>query len=156
MTARTGPRRAEREERPDTALTLIRRRSRNLVKRRPHTRLAFVGALAAVSVAALVCLVLIEQVILAQSAFELARIREQTIEANRRNQELLLQMTRLQSPQRIERYARTELGMVDPTSVDYVVADVGGLDDSVAVLHPAARLPAAAGAAAAGAPAEGP
>ena len=148
-------RRAARGERPDSGLTLIRRRSRNLVKRRPHTRLAFAGALAAVFVAALVCTVLIEQVILAQSAFELARIRQQTTAANRRNQELLLEMTRLQNPQRIERYARAELGMVDPTSVDYVVADVSGLDRRVAVLRPAAGLPASAGGAAAAA-AEGP
>jgi len=95
-------------------------------------------------------------VTLAQSAFMFARIRQETIAAERRNQELLLQMTKLQSPARIEKYARTELGMVEPTSIDYVIADVGGLDRKVAVLRPAADLPAAAGSAAVGAPAEGP
>ena len=140
----------------EAPLTLIRRTSRDLIKRGPHTRLAFVVALAAVFVGALVCTVLIEQVTLAQSAFRLARIRQETIAAERRNQELLLQMTKLQSPARIEKYARTELGMVEPTRIDYVIADVGDLDRRVAVLRPAADLPAAAGSAAVGAPAEGP
>ncbi len=134
---------------PEPRLHLIRRRSRDLIKRHPHTRLAWVVALASVFVAALVCTVLLEQVILAQSAFKLARIREQTTAAEARNQELLLEMTKLQSPERIEKYARAELGMVDPTSVDYVVADVGRLDRRVAVLRPSSGLPAAAGGSAA-------
>ena len=68
--------------------------------------------------------VLLEQVVLAQSAFKLGHIREVTAEAEARHQELLLEATKLGSPGRIERYARTKLGMVDAGEVSYIVADV--------------------------------
>ena len=131
------------------ALTLIRRRSRRLIQRGPTTRMAPLTALAAVCAAALVFGVLLEQVILAQSAFELTRVRERMETAEARNQQLLLEMTKLQTPARIERYARNELGMVAPTGVEYVVADVGRLDRGVALLRPPRALPGAAGVAAA-------
>lgn len=137
-------------DRPGPGLRLIRRRSRSLIRRGPQTRMAPLAALAAIFVAVLVFGVLLEQVILAQSAFELAHIRQRTAAAEARNQELLLEMTRLQSPARIEGYARRWLGMVDPTSIEYVVADIGASDRAVAVLRPSTGLPAAAGAAAAG------
>jgi cell division protein FtsL len=108
-------------------------------------------AVAAVCVAALVFGVLLEQVILAQSAFKLARVRERMAATERRHQELLLEMTELQSPERIERYARAELGMVEPANIGYVVADVGRPDRGVALLRPAAGLPPATAAAAAAA-----
>ena len=66
---------------------------------------------------ALVFGVLLEQVILAQSAFKMARVRREMIRADATNQELLLQMTRLSSPQRIETYARGQLGMTEPGNV---------------------------------------
>jgi cell division protein FtsL len=94
------------------------------------------GALAAVCVAAVVFGVLLEQVILAQSAFKLASIRRQTAAAEARNEELLLEVTKLQSPSRIERYARSVLGMVEPARVEYVVAAVRSREQRV-VRHPA-------------------
>lgn len=129
--------------RPGPALTLIRRRSRALIQRGAGRRLAPLALAAAIVVAALVVGVLLEQVVLAQSAFRVARIRRRITVAERRNQGLLLAMTRLERPARIKRVARTRLGMVDPTSVDYVVADVGPSDGRVARVAPSSPRPTA-------------
>jgi cell division protein FtsL len=125
-----------RHDVPGDEFSVARRRSRPSVRRNPATRLAPLGALAAVCVAAVVFGVLLEQVILAQSAFKLASIRRQTIAAEARNEALLLEVTKLQSPSRIERYARSALGMVEPARVEYVVAGVGSRAQRVA-RHPA-------------------
>ncbi|MFN2488224.1 MAG: septum formation initiator family protein [Actinomycetota bacterium] len=136
---------------PHPALSLIRRRSRSLIKRGSNTRFAPFAVFAAICVAALVSAVLLEQVILAQSAFKLASVRRDIIAAESRNQGLLLEMTKLQSPARIERFARARLGMVDRTDVEYIVADVGSRDGrSVALLRPSAKLGRAGPAAALG------
>ena len=81
---------------------------------------------------AIVMGVLLEQVVLAQSAFELAKLRKDMVAAEAKHEELLLEAARMDSATRIERYARRSLGMVDPApgSVEYIVADVrtgGGL-----------------------------
>jgi cell division protein FtsL len=76
--------------------------------------------------------VLLEQVVLAQSAFELGPIREQVLAAEADHQELLLEATKLGSPGRIERYAREELGMVDSAEVGYIVAEVHGMGEKAA------------------------
>lgn len=70
--------------------------------------------------------VLLEQVALAQTAFELSRLRADLAKAESHHEELLLASARLDNAARIERYARTSLGMVDPApgSTQYVVADV--------------------------------
>lgn len=73
---------------------------------------------------ALVSLVLLEQVVLAQSAFRLARVRAELARAEQRHEELLLEAARLESPDRIERVARRELGMTDARGLDYILADV--------------------------------
>jgi cell division protein FtsL len=108
-------------ERPH--LRLVRRRSRALIDRR-STRLAPLAVLAAICVAAVVLTVLLEQVVLAQSAFKMSRVRKSMMAAEARNQELLLDVTKLQSPGRIERFARDTLGMVEPDNLEYVVARV--------------------------------
>ena len=125
-----------RDEGPSDGFSVVRRRSRPTVRRGSGTRLAPLGALAAVCIAAVVFGVLLEQVILAQSAFKLASIRRQTAAAEARNEALLLEVTRLQSPSRIERYARSVLGMVKPARVEYVVAAVRSPEQRVA-RHPA-------------------
>jgi cell division protein FtsL len=76
--------------------------------------------------------VLLEQVVLAQSAFELGRVREDVVAAEADHQELLLEATKLGSPGRIERYARDELGMVDSAEVGYIVAQVRGMGEKAA------------------------
>jgi hypothetical protein len=68
--------------------------------------------------------VLLEQVVLAQSAFKLSQINEQLEAAEAKHEELLLNAAMLEAPGRIERYARTRLGMVDPPHVEYIVANV--------------------------------
>lgn len=88
----------------------------------------------AAMVAAVVCVVtivfgvLLERVILAQSAFKLAQFRNQLVAAEERQEELLLESSSLASPDRIEHYARTALGMVDASIVEYIVADVPAAD----------------------------
>lgn len=110
-------------------LQLVRRRSRTLVHRRagPFAPLVIVGGIVA---AAIVFGVLLEQVVLAQSAFKLADLRSRLAAQERRHEALLLDAAKLESPDRIERYARDQLGMVEPAGVEYVVAKVrarGGL-----------------------------
>lgn len=111
-----------RDERP--GLKVVRRKSRRLIKRRAQRRFAPVVIAVTICVATVVFGVLLEQVILAQSAFKLAKVRESVLHEQGRHEELLLQAARLESPSRIERYARVDLGMVDPSSVEYIVADV--------------------------------
>ncbi|MGH2820496.1 MAG: hypothetical protein ACRDJ5_07575, partial [Actinomycetota bacterium] len=121
--ARPSPARARTRAAPKPRLEVVKRRSRGLIERR-STRLAPVATLAVICVAAVVFGVLLEQVILAQSAYRLSAVRKRMMAAEAANQELLLEATKLQSPGRIERYARNELGMVEPQTLQYVAADV--------------------------------
>ena len=105
-------------------LEVVRRRSRSLIKRSAGTRFAPVAIAVGICIATVVAGVLIEQVVLAQSAFRLATINRHMAEVSERHQALVLEATKLESPGRIERYARTRLGMVDPTNVEYIVADL--------------------------------
>jgi cell division protein FtsL len=79
-----------------------------------------------IAVFAVVVGVLLEQVVLAQSAFKLERVRERLVAEEERNQDLLLEATRLEGSDRIERYAREVLGMVEakPGVTNYITADV--------------------------------
>jgi cell division protein FtsB len=77
----------------------------------------------AIAVVAIVAGVLLEQVVLAQSAYKLQAINKRLAGAETRQEELLADMAQLESPGRIERYARASLGMVEPTNVEYIVAD---------------------------------
>jgi cell division protein FtsL len=109
-------------------LRLVRRkrRSRKLIKRSVTRRLAPLAIVGAIAIAATIFAVLLEQVVLAQSAFDLASVRERIARAEARHEELLLEAARLDSSARIESYARDTLGMIDPepTNVQYIVADV--------------------------------
>ena len=108
----------------DRPLQVVRRRSRKLIKRRSTRRVAPLAILAVILSGAIIFGVLLEQVMLAQTAFKLERLTKQTQQAQARNGELLLRSSRLGSPARIESYARTQLGMVDPTTVQYIIANV--------------------------------
>ena len=70
--------------------------------------------------------VLLEQVILAQSAFQLSSLREGLTIEEARHEELLMEAARLDNAARIERFARQSLGMMEPVPghIHYVVADV--------------------------------
>jgi len=107
-------------------LRVVRRKSRNLMVRSESRRLAPTVIAAGIAVMALVVGVLLEQVVLAQSAFKLASVRERLVAEEERNQDLMLEATRLESSARIESYAREVLGMVEPdrSVTNYMVADV--------------------------------
>ena len=104
---------------------------------------------AAIAVAAVISGVLLEQVMLAQSAFKLQSINARLERAEERQEELLAEVAQLESPGRIERYARNRLGMVDPMHVEYIVARVRtGTDNRLAdaLAQPDAPLPGSASA----------
>jgi hypothetical protein len=105
-------------------LHLVKRNRRRLIKRGKGTRFAPVAVLGAICVAAVIFGVLLEQVVLAQSAFKLTQVNQQLEVARSKHESLLLTAAQLEAPGRIENYARTRLGMVDPPIVEYIVADV--------------------------------
>lgn len=104
-------------------LRVVRRRGRSLIKRSGSRRTAPLLIVGAIAVVAIIAGVLLEQVVLAQSAYKLQAINKRLAGAETRQEELLANMAQLESPGRIERHARTALGMVDPTNVEYIVAD---------------------------------
>lgn len=110
--------------RPD--LRVVRkRRSRSLIKRTNARRISVYVA-GGILASAIVAAVLLEQVVLAQSAFHLSDLRRDLQVAEEKQEELLLEAAQLDSSARIERYARENLGMVDPLpgGVQYIVADI--------------------------------
>jgi cell division protein FtsB len=112
---------------PEAAqLKVVRRSSKKLIKRERATRLAPLAILGGIVAIAIVFGVLLEQVVLAQSAFKLTRVRERLAVAEEHHQELLLQAAKLESSDRIARFARDELGMVEPApgDVQYLSADI--------------------------------
>lgn len=123
-------------------LRLVRRRGRNLINRTGARRSAPLAIAAGVAVIAVVASVLLSQVVLAQSAFKLEAINKRLAAVEDRREELLAEVAALESPGRIERYARFRLGMVDPTNVEYIVARVRtGNDDRLADALRAKDLP---------------
>ena len=112
------------------------------------------GAVTAIVAGAIVFGVLLEQVVLAQSAFKLTSIRQSLATAEARHEELLLEAAKLDSAARIEKYARVELGMIDPApaTVRYIVADINARRfDKGARLANSVETPVSEGTAAAGA-----
>jgi hypothetical protein len=96
-----------------------------MVRSKPR-RLAPIFIFGAIAVLGIVFTILLEQVVLAQSAFKLARIRERLVRAEARHHELLVDASMLESSDRIEWVARNRLKMVDPPpeQVHYIVADI--------------------------------
>ena len=124
QTSRVAPRRARRPQ--ERNLKVVRRKQRSLIQRgaaRRVTPLVFGGV---ILVALLISTVLLEQVLMAQSAFKLEEIRNQTESAESKQQELILQVTRLEDNSRIEEFARTQLGMIETnhTTSEYMVANI--------------------------------
>ena len=136
-----------------------RRKSKRLIKRTGARRLAPFTILATIAIGAVIAGVLLEQVVLAQSAFKLTHIREELAEAQENREVLMLEAAKLDSAARIERYARENLGMVEPEpqNVRYIVADIrsralGSLAAATRTRYGAARGAAAAAIGAADAP----
>lgn len=127
MSARASQVKSKRSQLPSRApLKLARRSKRGLIKRDSQRRFAPLVIVAVLLVGATVFTVLLEQVILAQTGFKMAQLRERVVAAESRHAELVLRAARLGSPERIERVAITELGMTypAPSEVKYIVANV--------------------------------
>jgi cell division protein FtsL len=126
MSARQSSVRAARQNKNDRSkLKVVRRNKRGLILRGSQRRVAPFLVLGGIFVVAIVFAILLSQVVLAQSGFKMARLREQTIKAEAKHAELVMQAAKLGSAERIERVAVQQLGMVHPTRVEYIVADVG-------------------------------
>lgn len=117
---------AQRTSSARAELRVVKRRSRSLIRRTPSTRatpLVIAGVILAI---AAVFGILLEQVLMAQSAFKLGKIRERMIVAQTKHEDLIFQVSQLESDARIESYARNQLGMVeaDPAGTEFIVADI--------------------------------
>lgn len=126
MSARPAQVRNKRTQQARTPLGIVRRSKKGLIKRHSQRRFAPLLIVAVLLVSATVFTVLLEQVILAQTGFKMAQLRERVIAAESRHAELVLRAAKLGSPERIERVAITELGMTypGPNEVRYIVANV--------------------------------
>ena len=107
--------------RPARDLRVVNRREKS-----GWRKWAPIAAIVTIVVGMVILGVLLEQVTLAQSAFRLSHLRDELLHEEARHEELLLEAAKLGSPDRIEMHARTRLGMVDPPSIEYIVADVYG------------------------------
>ena len=118
--------RSAAQRRADLRVVQKKRRSRNLVKKSEERRSLTAYICAGLFAVAVVAAILMEQVMLAQSAFHLSDLRRDLQAAEEKHEVLLLQAARLDSSARIERYARENLGMVDPApgGIQYIVADI--------------------------------
>lgn len=125
MSARSSHVRADGRE-SKSHLRVVRRGSDDLMVRAGTRRLASFGIAATIVVLGVVFAVLLEQVVLAQSAFKLKGIQDDLVAAESRHRGLMLEAAKLESSERIERFARDRLGMVKPDmrTVGYIQADV--------------------------------
>lgn len=132
------------------ALKVVSRRKKKGLINRTGTRLAPLTIVAVIAIGGIITGILLEQVVLAQSAFKLANIRQELTEAEEDREVLMLEAAKLESAARIERYARENLGMVDPEphNVRYIVADIRSRAKSGSMLASGNRFEAPAGAAA--------
>ncbi len=86
--------------------------------------MAPVVVISVILIAATVFAVLLAQVTLAQSGFKMADMRARMTKAEARHAGLVLKVAKLGSSERIERYALDRLGMIYPSDVRYIVADI--------------------------------
>ena len=111
-----------RSSRP--SLRVVRRKKRGLIKRAHSRKIAPALVLLGILIAATIGTILLEQVVLAQSAFKLSDMRSQLERAEEKHSQLLLQAAKLGSSERIKNVAVNDLGMVYPAQTGYIVARV--------------------------------
>ena len=140
-----------RASQPRTDLRVVRRKRRGLIQRSASRKATPLVVGGVIMVALLIATVLLEQVLMAQSAFKLGEIRERTERAEAKQQELVLQVTQLENKDRIEAFARTQLVMVESNAAtsEYMVADIELGSDSRIAKGGEADAPDLAGTAAA-------
>lgn len=124
MSARPARAPTTRKKASRTHLNVVRRRKKGLLLRSGSRRVAPMLVGVALVVISTISIVLMEQVMLAQTAFKVSQMREEMVKAEARQAELTLLAARLGSSERIERVAKEDLGMVSPEEVHYVVANV--------------------------------
>ena len=127
MSARASTLRVRTPQKSGTELRVVhKRRSRNLVKKSEERRSMSLYIGLGLFAGAVIAAILLEQVVLAQSAFHLSDLRKELQAAEEKHEVLLLEAAQLDSSARIERYARENLGMIDPgpAGVQYIVADI--------------------------------
>ena len=126
MSARAHDIKLRTAKKPD--LKVVKRKKRKLIKRSVQGRKITVLIAGAIVTAALIAAILLEQVVLAETAFHLSDLRNRLEAAEEQHEILILDAARLDSPARIERYARENLGMLEPVpgGVQYIVADIKG------------------------------
>ena len=123
MSAQATELRARRAPAKKPQLRVVKKRNRAKDEGR---RSISIYVMAGFIATAIVSAILLEQVVLAQSAFQLSDLRSELISAEEKHEVLLLEAAQLDSSARIERYARENLGMVDPApdGIQYIVADI--------------------------------
>lgn len=139
---------ARRASKPE--LKVVSRRKKKGLINRAGTRLAPLTIVAVITIGGIVAGILLEQVVLAQSAFKLTKIRQELTAAEETRELLMLEAAKLDSAARIERYAREKLGMVDPEPhmVRYIVADIRSGTKGAPMIATDQRFPAPSRAAA--------
>lgn len=105
-------------------LKVVRAKKRGLIKRGKSRRMAPVVVIGIILSAATIFGVLLEQVVLAQTGFKMAQLRDDMAKAEAEHAKLVLKAAKLSSSERIERVAIEELGMVSPSDVRYIVANI--------------------------------
>lgn len=125
MSARAAELKRQSAGNKGSQLRVVRRKDKRLIKRGAQRRVAPMVGLLLIMFAATVFTVVLEQVMLAQSGFQMSKLRQEIAEAETRYGELVLTTAKLGSSERIERVAIERLGMVYPEQVQYIVADVG-------------------------------
>jgi cell division protein FtsL len=95
-----------------------------LIQRARSRKIAPALVALGILIAATIGTILLEQVVLAQSAFKLSGMREQLEQAEEKHSQLLLKAAKLGSSERIKRVAMNELGMQYPLEPHYIVANV--------------------------------
>lgn len=123
MSSRVQPSPAARSRAKRTQLHAVRGRKR-LIKRSPARRIAPALAAGAIFVAATIFAVLLAQVVLAQTGFKMASLREEIVASEAEQAKLVLKAAKMSAKERIEKVAIERLGMIRPENVLYVVADV--------------------------------
>jgi len=125
MSARATEVRSDATRTRRTELRVVQKRSSRPKRSEGRRSLSLYIGLALFA-GAVIAAILLEQVVLAQSAFHLSDLRKELQAAEEKHEVLLLEAAQLDSSARIERYARQNLGMVDPGpgGVQYIVADI--------------------------------
>lgn len=142
VTSRTGSRRAappapdsvpSRREtgRPRPELRIVRNAKREQVLRR-RRRTALVALAVSAVVALIVFGVVVAHVVLAQNQFALTKLEADSRNKQAEYERLRLEMSELESPNRIILVAHQRLGMVSPANVTYLSPSLPGGPTTVA------------------------